>query len=253
MACLGTGLIKVDPTPLFALMGKFIPETLVAIDPRQAISNKEIEQFMEKKALQFKAASSAEKCKFPLQGLYMFDGMGAAALMDFGKLRNCTSNSADSDLTSDAALQTGVPSAEFGGIGPYLPGTLMGAGFKTLQYKVRWFCSDITKKLEDGEHCMLTESLFGHPFPPMEDVVSVKGKGAMTWIIVSSEGGRKYTRKSWLNFPWAAMSMEYLKTHATFHEYSLLRLIDAEGRIDQEHVQRFMQKLDGQDVFFADT
>lgn len=252
MACLATGLIKVDPTPLFALMGKFIPETLVEIDSKLIIRNKDITKYLQKKAESFKTASTGEKCQFPLQGLYMFDGMGAAGWFDFGMVTNCAAGSADSDLTKDAALQMGVPSAEYGGIGPYLPGSLMGSGFKRLQYKVRWFCSDSTKKLEDGEYCVLTESLLGHPFPSKEDVVSFSGKGAMTWIIVSSEGGRKYTRKSWLNYPWANMSEEYIKTHSTFHEYNLLRLIDSEGNIDQEHLQRFMAKQDGQDLFFPD-
>jgi len=239
--------VTVDVTPLFAKLGKLIPETDVS--EATTLKNKDVLHYLAKKAAEAKAAKPSCDFPFPLKGLYMFQGMASAALIDLGRLENCNmeDSSADSDL-SKLSVQKGVPSAKFGGIGPYLPGGWLVKVFTSAQYHVRWYCPGT---LKDGDYCILTESLMGRPYPPKEDVVGLKGHGPMTWIIVQSEGGRKYTRKSWLNFPWATMSESYIKAASTFHEYELLQIIDEDGNLDEEHVQLFMEKLDGQDVQFS--
>mmetsp|Transcript_4729 Transcript_4729/g.11104 ORF Transcript_4729/g.11104 Transcript_4729/m.11104 type:complete len:125 (-) Transcript_4729:80-454(-) len=109
-----------------------------------------------------------------------------------------------------------------------------------LTYQVRFLCP---LTLADGEHCLLTESLFGGRFPSKEEAAS----GPMVWHMIQHDGGRKFVRNSWLIPPWAEPT-EYLGTHSHFHSYTLLRLVDSNGNLDEEHFQHLMRKLDGQDV-----
>jgi len=236
---LGNGLIKVDVTPLFSVMGALIPEapllTTSSGEP-MLVKNKDIRQFLSR------GSGRTVDSRMPVKGVYMFDQMGPLSLIDFSLTEGFDANSGTFDFNmTKAMVQTGVPSAKYGGIGPYLPGGWLAKGFAKLEYNVRFFCPP---QLADGDHCILAEDVMGAGFPTKEESM----KKPMVWHMIQQEGGRKFVRDSWLAPPWSTNDETYRKTHAKFHVYNLLRLVDADGNIDEEHFKLFMEKQDGQDL-----
>ncbi|CAE7534243.1 unnamed protein product [Symbiodinium sp. CCMP2592] len=135
--------------------------------------------------------------------------------------------------------QSGVPSLEFGGIGPYFPGGYMVPVIEWGQYNVRFYCP---AEMGDGDYCKVVESLFQKPFPKKDEI------GSMLWHMTRFDGGRKYVRDTWLVPPWVTPDETYPETHEKFHSYNILVLMHGNGTIDEEHFSRFMMKLDGQDL-----
>jgi len=235
----GTGLVKVDLTPLCCAAGKLLPNfDLKGPDDKSLlVPNKEIRSFLQKVGL--KGGMSDANGQFPLQGVYMFDQMGPAAWIDFSMLKwDPSSKAADANIF-DCTAQAGVPDPKFGGIGPFIPGSYLLSVATKGQYKVRFFCPP---KLHDGEHCLVADSIMGQAFPDKYEA------GAMLWHMTQFDGGRKYVRDTWIIPPWATADDGYAKTHQPFHRYNLLRLLHGNGTIDEEHFSLFMEKQDGQDL-----
>ena len=150
-----------------------------------------------------------------------------------GRTQRCTR--AGTEVTA----QSGVPSLEFGGIGPYFPGGYVVPVIEWGQYNVRFYCP---AKMRDGDYCKVVESFFQKPFPKKDEI------GSMLCHMTRFDGGRKYVRDTWLVPPWVTPDETYPKTHGKFHSYNILLLMHGNGTIDEEHFSRFMMKLDGQDL-----
>ena len=176
----------------------------------------------------------------------MFDQMGPAGWIDFSYLTKWDPSTGAMDTNIyDITAQSGVPAPRFGGIGPFMPGGYLIAGAEKLQYRVRFYCPT---PLHDNDYCRVVESFLGHPFPGQDEPA-----GPMFWRMTQFDEGRKYVRDTWLVPPWATADDAYAKMHGTFHSYNLLRLMHANGTIDEEHFGLFMEKFDGQDLILPSS
>lgn len=231
---IGSGLVIVDVKPLFAFAGKALP-SFVPKDAK-AVPNSEVRNFLLQAGLKGKAAASPQYEKLPLKGVFMFDQMGPAGWIDFSYVSSWDADKGEAVINMwDLTAPSGVPTPKYGGIGPYFPGGYLLAATEWLQYRVRFSCPP----LQDGKYCLLKESVFGKPFADKDD----QG-GPMLWHMTQFDGGRKFVRDTWLVPPWGTADTSASK----FHSYSLLKLMDANGAIDEENFQLFMEKLDGQDL-----
>lgn len=230
----GTGLVKIDVTPLFCATGKLLPSYAMKGpgDKDLLVPNKEIRNFMKK------VGTKGGTAAFPLQGVYMFDQMGPVGWIDFSNLKLDSSKAGDINIW-DCTAQAGVPEPKFGGIGPFIPGSYLLPYAEKMQYKVRFYCPST---LQDGEYCFVGDSFFGKPFSDTYEA------GPMLWHLTQYDGGRKYVRDTWIVPPWATPDETYAKTHTQFHSYNLLRLMYPNGTIDEEHFALFMEKQNGQDL-----
>eukprot|EP00435_Cladocopium_sp_Y103_P045081 s1141_g12.t2 len=233
----GTGLVKIDVTPLFCAGGKLLPNWAMKGpgDKDLLVPNKEIRSFLKKVG----AKGDGPGAAFPLQGVYMFDQMGPVGWIDFSNLKLDPSSKAGDINIFDCTAQAGVPEPKFGGIGPFIPGSYLIPYAEKMQYKVRFYCPST---LQDGEYCFVGDSFFGKPFSDKYEA------GPMLWHLTQYDGGRKYVRDTWIVPPWATPDETYAKTHTQFHSYNLLRLMYPNGTIDEEHFSLFMEKQNGQDL-----
>lgn len=232
---IATGLVKVDITPVFHAAGKFVPEYVpTAGDKALTVPNGQIRDFLQKAGLK----GGAEP-RGPLNGVYMFEQMGPMAWIDFSYATWEPSIGAADISMGTVTAQSGVPSLEFGGIGPYFPGGYVVPVIEWGQYNVRFYCP---AEMKDGDYCKVVESLFHKPFPKKDEI------GSMLWHMTRFDGGRKYVRDTWLVPPWVTPDETYPKTREKFHSYNLFVLMHGNGTIDEEHFSRLMAKLDGQDL-----
>lgn len=237
VALLATGLVKVDVTPLFYASGRLLPEYVPQADGKPlVVPNKDIRAFLEKAGLK----GGMDDKSSPLRGLYMFHLMGPVGWIDFSYASwDSAIQAAEIDMRT-ITVQSGVPTPEFGGIGPFVPGGYMVPLVNQIKYKVRFYCP---KQMKDGDYCNVVESLFGKPMPAKEDP-----PGPMLWHMTQFDGGRKYVRDTWLVPPWATPDKDYVETHGKAHKYELLVLMHPNRTIDEDNFQQFMKKLDGQDL-----
>merc|ERR1712196_620070 len=138
------------------------------------VKNKDVRSWLEKRA---KTPQPADLAKMPVQGLYMFDQMGPAAVIDFALSHHFDAKeySFDHSLADFVASQSGVPATKYGGLGPYLPGGWMAKGMSKAKYTARFYCPE---KLGGDNFCLLTESLFGGAFHNKDEL---RTQGPMFW------------------------------------------------------------------------
>ena len=172
----------------------------------------------------------------------MFDQMGPAGWIDFSYLTKWDPSTGAMDTNIyDITAQSGVPAPRFGGIGPFMPGGYLIAGAEKMQSTMRFYCP---VHVRDGDRCLIVGSSSGNPFPDRDEA----GRTHFRMMLKQVDGGRKYTRDTWIVPPWAVADDAYAESHETFHTYNLLRLMHANRSIDEEHFSLFMEKFDGQDL-----
>ncbi|CAE7479375.1 unnamed protein product [Symbiodinium natans] len=238
----GTGLVKVDVTPLCAAVGALLPAYVpkTADGKPLAVPNKEIRSFLLEHGARGPMAQRPEDEQPPLRGVYMFDQMGPTGWIDFSYSSLWEPSTGAMDVNMyDITAQSGVPAPKFGGIGPFVPGGLLLAGIELAQSQMRFYCP---ARMQDQDSCVIVGSSAGKPFPKKDEPSSAY------MALTQLDGGRRYTRDTWFVPPWATADDAYTKTHGTFHTYSLLRLLHPNRTIDEENFNLFMEKLDGQDL-----
>ena len=240
----GTGLVKVDVTPLCAALGALLPKYVPKTTDGKplVIPNKEIRRFLETYGMKGPMATRPESEQPSLRGVYMFDQMGPAGWIDFSYLTKWDPSTGAMDTNIyDITAQSGVPAPRFGGIGPFMPGGYLIAGAEKMQSTMRFYCP---VHVRDGDRCLIVGSSSGNPFPDRDEA----GRTHFRMMLKQVDGGRKYTRDTWIVPPWAVADDAYAESHETFHTYNLLRLMHANRSIDEEHFSLFMEKFDGQDL-----
>ena len=238
---LGTGLVKVDVTPLCAAAGKLVPVYIPKTSAGKAlvVKNEEIRNFLLQHGWKGPMAERPEGEQAPLQGVYMFDQMGPAGWIDFSTLSQETPGSGAWDINIwDITAQYGSPTPKFGGIGPFIPGGYLLVGAEKIQYRVRFYCP---AQMKDGDYCRVVESFAGSEFPGKDD-----SAGPMYWKMTRFQGGRKYVRDTWLAPPWATADETYAKTHGKFHSYNLLLLMHPNRTIDEENFNLLLERFNGE-------
>ncbi|CAE8672163.1 unnamed protein product [Polarella glacialis] len=250
---IGGGLIvvDVDVTPLSSKLGSLLPHPAVPVaDGKEMIvKNSDVRAYLASKSLAGPMTQHplyAEK--FPVKGVYYFDKMGSAGVVDFSYLENWNPEVGTFELDMQYTIcQTGVPSnTTSGGWGPYLPGGYMLKAIVALSYQNQFSCGAADRMpMQDGDSCTLSESIFGASHES-----ETLGKMGMAWLMTKREGGRVFDRNSWLAPPWATNDASYRSSHAPFHNYRLRRLVDEHKALDEEHYEMLMNKLAGQDLVF---
>ncbi|CAE8672843.1 unnamed protein product [Polarella glacialis] len=239
-------VVLVDVRPFFWLCAKLIPEHIPTDEtgkPMQLrVANKDIRTYLSTKVGMGELVNHPDYKHAPLKGVYMFYGNGPDVLIDFSRLTNwdTKTNSLDFDMTLVSA-QMGLPAIKFANWGPYTNGGVTARLITWWKYHTRFFCPG---EFKDGDTCTLTASFFGSTLKTLEEA----DKSGFQWKMICVDGGRKLVRNTWLTPPWVVQDEKYQKENPPLHTYSLLRVVDMDGKIDEEHFNLLMERMDGQEL-----
>jgi len=195
-------------------------------DKDGVVRNADVRRFLQSCTLNGPMANHTNYAKFPVKGVYMFQGLGPAALEDFSHARDWDeqANTFELDMRH-TIMQSGVDT-KYGGIGPYVPGLWMSKIFWSsfMNYKNLFRCPK--GPLLDEQRCEIDSSVLGANYTRDQ---------TGTQYFIKHESGRVFERQTTM-------------FESEFHNYKLRRVVDESGQIDEENFEMLMEKLDGQDL-----
>merc|ERR550525_1743729 len=194
-------------------------------DVQILIKNGDVRNFLESRTLNGPMASHPNYSDFPVKGVYMFKGLGPAALEDFSYATNWdqVAHMFEFDMSHTLVL-SGMPTVKYAGMGPFISGSVLAQVFKFLNYRSLFRCPE--SPMRDEQSCVIDAGMLSLDYhrDPLGDQYFIK-----------HDGGRVYERKSTLR-------------ESEFHTYWMYRLVDEFGQIDEDHFKLFAEMLDGQDL-----
>lgn len=215
-------------------IGSYLSAPLIGPDGKPfVIKNSEVRSYLQEHTLKGGMARHPRYSEFPVKGVYMFQYLGPASLIDFSHLSDWDEEENTFELDMSWCMaQSGIPWRQAGLIGPFVPGALLGKAIPITSYKNKWYCP--RRPMQDGQNCSIVASFFGGSYE-----TDIEGKLGLTQWFIKRAGGKLWVRDTTF---WQKLVL--------FHHYNLHRVVDENGSIDETNFELLMEKLGGQDLYY---